>query len=209
MSKDQSRRKFFTFMFGFLVSVWSSSESKASNKTPSKKNTPKKIVTKKPAPGTGQKNSVTLKPSPSASGTTRSPAGNPSPSPNKANSPTDVKSTKNSIDARELIYDGRVLTLENFAVGSSVMAKYAIDRGYQPVIVTRVDSTQVTAFTPICTHLRGPVTIEKNHLYCNRHGAKFNRDSGDVITGPTSTPLAKEAIEIIDGVLYRIPGGSD
>jgi menaquinol-cytochrome c reductase iron-sulfur subunit len=65
---------------------------------------------------------------------------------------------------------------------------------------------QVTAFSPVCTHLGCAYRwqAEKKMFACPCHGSAFNV-RGDVITGPASRPLDRYSTKLEDNRLWLGP----
>ena len=212
-SHFKGRRNLLAIIGAMVAAAFFGESAKGAQKPPAKK-VVKKPVTKAPVkkspPKPVAKSTPSAAPSPSAS---RAPTSAPTSSTSASPSPVSPSTTPSALqtpeDAREVIYEGKALKLKDFVVGSTLNAKYAIDRGFQQIIITRVNAFEINAFIPVCPHLGGDVSIDGNILYCSRHGAKFNRSSGTAISGPTSAPLQQQVIQVIDGVLYRIPSEND
>ena len=202
-SQDPSKRKFLTFLLGALASIVTTQSTSAktnssSHKSPSKKKAPVKSPPKKTLSPSSKQDST---PAPSSSKIVTTPKVESSPTP----SPLKENLDPSSPDApKEIIYDGQFLKVENIPIGRSLLAKYPIDRGFQSLIVTRVALNNFVGFIPVCPHQRGLISIDGNVLLCSRHSAKFDRFSGEIISGPTSQPLVQEKIEVNAGKLYRV-----
>lgn len=89
--------------------------------------------------------------------------------------------------------DGSVIaSLDDIETGSAISA--TLDG--EPIIVARPTATTAAAFSAICTHQRCTVAANGN---CPCHGSKFNALTGEVINGPASSPLAKIAVQVVEG----------
>ena len=70
----------------------------------------------------------------------------------------------------------------------------------KPVVVTATQGTDVHAFSAICTHL-GCVVGWKNagkYIQCPCHDARFNAQTGAVISGPAPSPLSPYEV-VVEG----------
>jgi Rieske Fe-S protein len=71
----------------------------------------------------------------------------------------------------------------------------------EPVYVLVLESGEVAALSPICTHLGCTVQIQGPFLVCPCHGSTYDRD-GEVLRGPAARSLSRYHVERApDGVL--------
>ncbi len=77
----------------------------------------------------------------------------------------------------------------------------------QHVVLVR-EGDQVHGLSATCTHQGctvGPVA--DGRITCPCHGSVFDAATGDVITGPASSPLPAVPVEVRDGAVYLAGGG--
>jgi Rieske Fe-S protein len=76
----------------------------------------------------------------------------------------------------------------------------------QRVVLVR-SGDAVRAFSAICTHQGCTVDgVTDGVITCPCHGSTFDAETGDVVTGPATRPLAPVQVEVADGVV-TLPGG--
>ena len=79
--------------------------------------------------------------------------------------------------------------------------------GDQHVVLVR-DGDRVHGLSATCTHQGctvGPVA--DGRVTCPCHGSVFDAATGDVLTGPASSPLPTLPVEVRDGAVYLAGGG--
>lgn len=64
----------------------------------------------------------------------------------------------------------------------------------EPVYVLQLDSGDIAALSPVCTHLGCRVDIQGPVLVCPCHGSTYDR-AGRVLRGPATVPLAHYDVE--------------
>ena len=77
----------------------------------------------------------------------------------------------------------------------------------QHVVLVR-DADRVHGLSATCTHQGctvGPVA--DGRVTCPCHGSVFDAATGDVLTGPASSPLPTVPVEVRDGAVYLSGGG--
>jgi Rieske Fe-S protein len=80
-------------------------------------------------------------------------------------------------------------------VGGAVSATV----GGKPVLISQPKAGTVKAFSAICTHMGCTVAPKGEELDCPCHGSRFNIETGAVLNGPASAPLAKIPVTVSDG----------
>lgn len=79
--------------------------------------------------------------------------------------------------------------------------------GDQHVVLVR-DGDQVHGLSATCTHQGCTVSgVADGRITCPCHGSVFDAATGDVITGPASSPLPAVPVEVRDGAVYLAGGG--
>jgi len=80
-----------------------------------------------------------------------------------------------------------------------------LDKGYkivrfgaEPVILIRVSTDDLRAFSATCTHLGCIVEYQKNYkrIWCNCHNGQYNLE-GEVVAGPPPRPLARYDVHVL------------
>lgn len=79
------------------------------------------------------------------------------------------------------------VALSSIPVGGAVSAQL----GSNPIVVSQPSAGTVVAFSAVCTHAGCTVAPQGKEFDCPCHGSRFDGTTGDVITGPASTPLTK------------------
>lgn len=79
------------------------------------------------------------------------------------------------------------VALSSIPVGGAVSAQL----GSTPIVVSQPAAGSVVAFSAVCTHAGCTVAPQGKEFDCPCHGSRFDAATGDVITGPASTPLTK------------------
>jgi Rieske Fe-S protein len=76
------------------------------------------------------------------------------------------------------------------------------------VVVTKDTSGTIHAFSAVCTHQGCPVSsVSDGLITCPCHGSQFDADTGAVVTGPATAPLAAVPTTIKDGNVYAPSDG--
>jgi|SRR5829696_3274711 len=79
--------------------------------------------------------------------------------------------------------------------------------GDQHVVLVR-EGDQVHGLSATCTHQGCTVSgIADGQISCPCHGSVFDAATGDVLTGPASSPLPAVPVEVRDGAVYLAGGG--
>ncbi|MEA2331677.1 MAG: hypothetical protein QOH58_1815 [Thermoleophilaceae bacterium] len=72
---------------------------------------------------------------------------------------------------------------------------------------------RVRAFQDNCTHRRCPLVrgeVEDGVVFCPCHDAEFDLETGAVLAGPATKPLAIYATVVVDGrIRVRLPAGPE
>ena len=71
-------------------------------------------------------------------------------------------------------------------------------------IVVRSSSGTLSAVSAVCTHAGCTVQYQGGVLLCPCHGSQFNAETGAVVQGPASTPLAKKQVIQRNGKVYAV-----
>ncbi|MGI8712931.1 MAG: Rieske (2Fe-2S) protein, partial [Solirubrobacteraceae bacterium] len=75
----------------------------------------------------------------------------------------------------------------------------------QPDIVIRQSDGTLVAHSAVCPHAGCTVDYQGGQIVCPCHGSIFNAQTGAVITGPASTPLAPRKVLEHGGEIYALP----
>jgi thiosulfate dehydrogenase (quinone) large subunit len=75
----------------------------------------------------------------------------------------------------------------------------------QPDIVIREASGTLVAHSAVCTHAGCTVGYQGGQIVCPCHGSVFDAQTGAVITGPATRPLASRRVIERDGLIYALP----
>lgn len=105
--------------------------------------------------------------------------------------------------------DGKLARVEAVPSDGTLLFTLRSDSESREIILTRVDGA-VTAWENHCQHWtdtrldRGDgALIRDDQLVCRRHGATFERDSGECVWGPCEGAYLDEvAVAIEDGVVH-------
>ncbi|MEO7127109.1 MAG: Rieske (2Fe-2S) protein [Nakamurella sp.] len=92
-----------------------------------------------------------------------------------------------------------LIPLEKLPVGGLVSV--AIDR--KPAFISRPTSSNVRAFSAICTHQGCTVMSAGDQLICPCHGSHFELLTGAVLRGPAQKPLPPIDVTIDGGNVIR------
>jgi thiosulfate dehydrogenase [quinone] large subunit len=71
-------------------------------------------------------------------------------------------------------------------------------------IAVRSASGTLSAVSAVCTHAGCSVEYQGGLLFCPCHGSQFNAQTGAVIQGPASTPLARKQVIQRNGRVYAV-----
>jgi Rieske Fe-S protein len=70
------------------------------------------------------------------------------------------------------------------------------------VVVTQPARGRYRAFSAVCTHVGCILNqVTAGTINCPCHGSRFTITTGAVVAGPAPTPLPKEQIKIVDGMV--------
>jgi Rieske Fe-S protein len=70
------------------------------------------------------------------------------------------------------------------------------------VVITRTGS-EVHAFSAVCTHQGCHVDkVSGGTIRCPCHGSRFDASTGEVVSGPASSPLPPVAVTVRNGEVY-------
>lgn len=75
----------------------------------------------------------------------------------------------------------------------------------QPDIAVRGSDGDLTAFSAVCTHAGCTVGYEGGEIVCPCHGGVYSATTGQVISGPPPSPLARRKVVESKGSIYAIP----
>jgi len=79
--------------------------------------------------------------------------------------------------------------------------------GDQHVVLVR-DGEEVHGLSATCTHQGCTVgDVTDGRILCPCHGSVFDAATGDVVTGPATSPLPAVPVEVRDGAVYLAGGG--
>jgi Rieske Fe-S protein len=79
--------------------------------------------------------------------------------------------------------------------------------GDQHVVLVR-DGDRVHGLSATCTHQGCTVgDVTDGRIPCPCHGSVFDAATGDVVTGPATSPLPAVPVEVRDGAVYLAGGG--
>jgi cytochrome b6-f complex iron-sulfur subunit len=77
--------------------------------------------------------------------------------------------------------------------------------GNKPIVLTYNQRAGVKAFSAICTHLGCVVRWEDaGYIQCPCHDARFNPQTGAVISGPAPSPLPPYETDVDDDDIYVV-----
>ncbi|MGC0251682.1 ubiquinol-cytochrome c reductase iron-sulfur subunit [Pseudactinotalea sp. Z1748] len=89
-----------------------------------------------------------------------------------------------------------LIGLEEVGVGDSVAVQTPAGA---TLLLTRTGEADVVALSAVCTHQGCTVDVENEEGRCPCHGSRFDLRTGEVTAGPAKEPLARIAVEVIDG----------
>lgn len=82
----------------------------------------------------------------------------------------------------------------------------AVVLGDEHVVLVR-DGDRVHGLSATCTHQACTVSdVTGGRITCPCHGSVFDAITGDVVTGPASSPLPAVPVEVRDGAVYLTGG---
>jgi cytochrome b6-f complex iron-sulfur subunit len=89
--------------------------------------------------------------------------------------------------------------LEEFRVGEGRLVRH----GVTPLIVIRLDQTQFSAVSAVCTHVRCILNFDaqRKAIVCPCHDGRFDL-SGNVVSGPPPRPLLRYEVAVRAGEVY-------
>ncbi|GAA1093617.1 Rieske (2Fe-2S) protein [Nocardioides dubius] len=64
------------------------------------------------------------------------------------------------------------------------------------IVLTRPTAGEFLAFSAICTHQSGELSVTDEGLHCSLHGSVFSIDDGSVVRAPATDPLPTVAITV-------------
>ncbi|GAB2539368.1 QcrA and Rieske domain-containing protein [Brachybacterium huguangmaarense] len=77
--------------------------------------------------------------------------------------------------------------------------------GQRPfVAIVRGTGDDIRAFSGYCTHQGCAVAKKDDELDCPCHGSRFDATTGEVLSGPASSPLPEVAIEVDGDTIRRV-----
>jgi Rieske Fe-S protein len=73
----------------------------------------------------------------------------------------------------------------------------------KPAVVLTRTGSEVHGFSAVCTHQGCHVdNVSDGTIRCPCHGSRFDASTGEVVTGPASSPLPRVAVTVRDGEVY-------
>ncbi|MCI4592009.1 non-heme iron oxygenase ferredoxin subunit [Sphingobium sp. BYY-5] len=79
----------------------------------------------------------------------------------------------------------------------------AMEVGGRSIMLCRFEG-RVHALDNLCTHAEEPLACGRMRLgwiACPAHGARFDLETGEPLTGPATKPVATYAVRIVDGMI--------
>jgi nitrite reductase/ring-hydroxylating ferredoxin subunit len=169
------RRNFLAITFGLLAQLPIEAFAASKKPTPKAKPKPTPKVTKK--------------------------AATPTPKPSVTPKPAAV------IKPEELpvLRDGEYIKLATIVAPTSFYASVTKGGNQIPLLISKPTEKTLKIFTARCPHQGSLLNLsERGEFTCDRHGARFNENTGKVIDGPTISNLESyEAIER-NGSIYIV-----
>lgn len=97
-----------------------------------------------------------------------------------------------------------VVALDRVAIGETFLFYYPTPQ--DPAVLLRLDDTRVVGFSQKCTHLGCVVYFEpeESRWHCPCHEGNFDGSSGEVLSGPPTSPLGKIELEVRDGTIWAL-----
>jgi nitrite reductase/ring-hydroxylating ferredoxin subunit/uncharacterized membrane protein len=80
------------------------------------------------------------------------------------------------------------------------------------LVVCQTKPGEVAAFGEFCPHLAAPMAdgwVERGRIVCPWHGSRFALESGEVLRGPSATPLPCYEARLVDGMIEVRGDGHD
>jgi 3-phenylpropionate/trans-cinnamate dioxygenase ferredoxin subunit len=77
----------------------------------------------------------------------------------------------------------------------------AVIAGGRPVLICNSDG-RIFAIENRCSHAEQPLDcgrVKRGWIMCPAHGARFDLESGEPISGPTDRPVATFEVRVVDG----------
>jgi nitrite reductase/ring-hydroxylating ferredoxin subunit len=72
------------------------------------------------------------------------------------------------------------------------------------LVVCQTDPGEISAFGEFCPHLAAPMAdgwVDRGRIVCPWHGSRFALESGEVLRGPSATPLPCYETRLVDGMI--------
>lgn len=72
------------------------------------------------------------------------------------------------------------------------------------LVVCQSGPGEVSAFGEFCPHLAAPMAdgwVDRGRIVCPWHGSRFALDNGEVLRGPSASPLPRYEARLVDGVI--------
>jgi nitrite reductase/ring-hydroxylating ferredoxin subunit/uncharacterized membrane protein len=72
------------------------------------------------------------------------------------------------------------------------------------LVVCKTDPGEISAFGEFCPHLAAPMAdgwVDRGRIVCPWHGSRFALESGEVLRGPSATPLPCYETRLVDGMI--------
>ena len=79
----------------------------------------------------------------------------------------------------------------------------AVTVGGRAILLCNSDG-RIHAIAALCSHAEEPLAcgrIRLGWIACPAHGARFDLETGEALTGPASEPIATYAVRIVDGMI--------
>ncbi|MGZ9063682.1 MAG: TQO small subunit DoxD [Allosphingosinicella sp.] len=88
---------------------------------------------------------------------------------------------------------------------SGEAATYTDPGDGSPDILIRDSGGNLKAFSAVCTHAGCTVGYVEGTIVCPCHGGEYSSETGEVIAGPPSAPLAPKQVVEAGGQIYAVP----
>ena len=101
--------------------------------------------------------------------------------------------------------NNKPVSLQEIPVGESLAAIYVDPKthGEKSIVLHRIDTTSVVAFSAICTHRGCTVAFSTPVSFdCPCHGSSYNSQTGAVIAGPAPRALTPLKVKDQNGELF-------
>ena len=92
-----------------------------------------------------------------------------------------------------------LLPLDDVPDGKAV----AIEAGGRAIMLCHFEG-RVHALDNLCSHAQEPLACGRMRLgwiACPAHGARFDLETGEALTGPARDPIATYAVRVLDGMI--------